>query len=116
MRSDPLKPTSCARMLAALAAPERLRIVRELQAGERSVSELTAALAVPMVNISHHLRVLRHAGIVSGRKQGRFVHYALRQSMIATPAGKDGRQMLDLGCCQLQFPIRRPPIALSKPT
>jgi len=94
-------------MLAALAAPERLRIVRELQSGERSVSQLTEVLAVPMVNVSHHLRVLRHAGIVSGRKQGRFVHYALRQSMIGTPVGKDGRQMLDLGCCQLHLPKGR---------
>ena len=77
--------------------------------------ELTEALAVPMVNVSHHLRVLRHAGIVSGRKQGRFVHYTLRQSMIATPVGKDGRQVLDLGCCQLQLP-RRGLVSLSKPT
>ena len=88
MPRDPLQPERCAELLAALAAPERLKIVRLLAGGPHNVSQITAALAIPPLNISHHLTVLKHARLIAGRKDGRFV--------------------LDLACCQLVLPPAGP--------
>ena len=74
---DALQPDRCARMLRALADPERLRIITCLREGPRNVSELAALLHAEVVNVSHHLGVLRHAGVVCDEKQGRFVVYRL---------------------------------------
>ena len=77
MARDKLQPDRCAEMLAALAAPERLKIVRFLADGTQNVTEIAAMLAIPAVNVSHHLMVLKVAKIIRGKKAGRFVHYSL---------------------------------------
>ena len=105
MPKDPLQPQRCAELLSALAAPERLRIVRLLAEGERNVTQITEALAIPPLNVSHHLTVLKTAGLIAGRKQGRFVIYGLcdgvLNEIVAAGIPKDA---LDLGCCQLLLP------------
>jgi DNA-binding transcriptional ArsR family regulator len=102
---DPLEPKRCAELLAALAAPERLEIVRYLTAGRRNVSEIIDAVKIPALNVSHHLTTLKHAGIIESEKQGRFVFYALRDGVLgdAVAAGIP-KETLDLGCCQLVMP------------
>jgi DNA-binding transcriptional ArsR family regulator len=102
---DPLQPQRCAQLLAALAAPERLKIVRFLADGARNVTEIAEMLAVPAVNVSHHLTVLRHAKLVSAKKQGRFVIYALRPRVLeeVIEAGVP-KEALNLGCCQIVLP------------
>jgi DNA-binding transcriptional ArsR family regulator len=97
--TEPLQPEQCARKLAALADPERLRIIHCLRAGPRNVGELAALLDAKVVNISHHLGVLRHAGLVLDEKQGRFVLYRLHPDVCRT-----GNEHLDLGCCRLEIP------------
>src|SRR5262249_20646628 len=74
---EKLQPSVCARMLKALADPERLRIVDRLRVGPRNVSELAAELHEELANVSHHLSVLRHAGLVLDQKDGKFVVYCL---------------------------------------
>src|SRR5688572_28568050 len=74
---DNLESQRCARLLRAVADPERLRIIQCLRAGPRSVGEVAAELGVEVVNVSHHLGVLRQAGLVQDEKQGRFVIYSL---------------------------------------
>ena len=101
--SESLQPDHCARMLRALADPERLRIVACLRAGPRNVTELAGLLKAEVVNVSHHLGVLRHAGLVLDEKQGRFVVYQLHPD-IFQPAADDH---LDLGCCRLEIPAVR---------
>src|SRR5215475_3301523 len=76
MSKDPLQPSRCAELLAALAAAERLKIVRFLAGGPRTVTEIADMLAVPAGNVSHHLAVLKHAKLIRGKKQGRFVWYS----------------------------------------
>ena len=66
-----------ARRLQLLSHPVRLRIVTELRKKEACVSELQAVLDRPQPYISQQLRVLRQAGIVVCRKEGRFVYYRL---------------------------------------
>jgi ArsR family transcriptional regulator len=102
--SDPLESERCARKLRALADPERLRIVQCLRDGPRNVSELASLLGEEVVNVSHHLGVLRHAGLVSDERQGRFVVYSLHPDVFDPRGAKRGAEHLDLGCCRLEIP------------
>ena len=101
---DPLQPKRCARLLAALAAPERLQIVRCLRNGARNVTEIAEALKASVVNTSHHLAVLRNAGIVKSQRQGRFMLYSLRTAIFRPGDGSASTEHLDLGCCRLEIP------------
>jgi DNA-binding transcriptional ArsR family regulator len=91
----------CARRLKALADPERLRIVELLFTGERNVSDLAAELDAEIVNVSHHLSVLRHASLVNVERQGRYMIYSLAAEVRAAKS-QDGCK-IDLGCCSLQI-------------
>jgi UTP:GlnB (protein PII) uridylyltransferase len=62
-KHDALEPDRCAKLLAALATPERLKIVRILAPGPRHVSDIAALLGLPAVNVSHHLKVLEVSGL-----------------------------------------------------
>jgi len=65
-------------MLKALADPTRLRIIRLLSGREElCVCEIVDALGVPQYSVSRHLGVLKAAGLVVGRRQGRWMHYAV---------------------------------------
>lgn len=103
---DPIQPTKCAQQLSALAAPERLKIVRFLRDGPRNVTEIADMLKTAAVNVAHHLSVLKHAAIVRGRKQGRFVYYSLVPGFLTTDEGSAEKEFLDLGCCRLEVPKR----------
>ncbi len=61
----------------ALSDETRLEIVEMLGNGERCVCDLTDALAAAQSRLSFHLKVLKDAGIVRDRKDGRWVHYEL---------------------------------------
>ncbi len=68
---------SVASWLAAFAEPTRIEIVKELATGNKSVTELSRNLRKEIVNVSHHLSVMREAGLVTDTKIGRFVVYTL---------------------------------------
>ncbi len=63
---------------AALAEPHRRRILDHLRAGERPVADLVAHLGLSQPGVSKHLKVLREAGLVVARTQGKQRMYALR--------------------------------------
>ena len=88
------------RYLRALGDPDRLHIVQELRSGPRSVGELCRALGSPIANVSHHLKTLKDADIVSARRKGRFVIYRLKH-LVETP--RPGTDLLDFGCCRVEF-------------
>ena len=67
----------------ALAHPVRIRILELLVRGERSVQELQEALGVDQPVVSQQLAVLRATNIVSGKKEGVSVRYAVRDPLIA---------------------------------
>jgi len=69
--------------LQALAEPNRARIVELLGHGEHCVCDVGGALELSSALVSHHLRVLRAAGLVSERRDGRWVHYALDLERLA---------------------------------
>jgi DNA-binding transcriptional ArsR family regulator len=66
-----------AETMQALAAPSRVRILGHLHAGPCSVNELADAVGMESSAVSHQLRLLRHLGLVVGRRDGRRVVYDL---------------------------------------
>ena len=93
-------PDQCATYLKALGDPIRLKIVRALQAGQLSVSDISELLDLEMANVSHHLRVLFHADIVTTERDGKFIYYALNREFLNSRAA--GRS-LDFGCCKIDL-------------
>ena len=65
-------------MLQAIADPVRLSIVRQLVAASDAICacDFTECCTVSQPTISHHLKVLREAGIVTTRRQGTYIYYA----------------------------------------
>lgn len=104
---DSLQPDRCARLLRALADAERLRIISVLRKGPHNVSELAALLDSEIVNVSHHLGVLRHAGLVQDVKQGRFVVYSLHPDIYRPGDETRPVDYLDFGCCRLEIPRKK---------
>jgi ArsR family transcriptional regulator len=66
-------------LFAALGDESRLRIVALLAHGELCVQHLQEALGLTQSNVSRQLAILRAAGVVTQRRQGRFIHYTLAQ-------------------------------------
>jgi DNA-binding transcriptional ArsR family regulator len=66
----------------ALAHPVRIRILELLVKGDRSVQELQEALGLEQPVVSQQLAVLRFNNVVSGRKEGVSVRYAVRDPLI----------------------------------
>ncbi|HXY20731.1 MAG TPA: metalloregulator ArsR/SmtB family transcription factor [Gemmatimonadales bacterium] len=69
--------------LRALADPNRLRILDRLRGGEHCVCDLTDVLDTGQSLLSFHLKVLRDAGLVTARREGRWMHYALETETLA---------------------------------
>jgi ArsR family transcriptional regulator len=71
------------RLLAALADPARLEIVRELAgSSEVCACDLTSCCSVRQPTVSHHLRVLREAGVVTSERRGSNVYYRLAPDLV----------------------------------
>jgi len=62
-------------LLKALSHPKRLEIVHLLRKQELSVTQIQDMLNLPQANLSQHLQVLRHAGVVETHKDGKQIHY-----------------------------------------
>jgi DNA-binding transcriptional ArsR family regulator len=61
----------------ALADPTRRAIFEQLASGEQTATALRQGFAITQPAMSQHLAVLRSAGLVSERREGRFVNYAI---------------------------------------
>jgi DNA-binding transcriptional ArsR family regulator len=61
----------------ALAEPTRIKLLDRLSEGEATVLELTARAGTTQQNVSKHLGLLQHTGIVARRKQGNFSYYRI---------------------------------------
>jgi ArsR family transcriptional regulator, nickel/cobalt-responsive transcriptional repressor len=100
--TDKKQAKDCAVMLQALAEPNRIRIIECLRTGDMNVTQLAKALEVEIVNVSHHLGVLRDAGLVEDVKDGRFVIYSLNPKVFHNDGSK--ATYLDLGWCRVEIP------------
>ena len=97
-----------ARRFRTLGEPFRLRLLEQLQQGEKSVGELAEALDGNQPNVSKHLGILRDAGLVSRRREGNSIVYAISDPMVF--------RLCDLVCRSESDRSRREFEALSTPT
>ncbi len=72
-----------ASLFRALAHPDRVRIVEELQSGEKDVNSLSEQLGARQPRISQHLSTLKSHHMVEERREGRHVYYRLALPEIA---------------------------------
>ncbi|MEW5703667.1 MAG: metalloregulator ArsR/SmtB family transcription factor [Pseudomonadota bacterium] len=82
--------------LKALGNENRIRILCELAAGERSVGELAARIGLSQSALSQHLARLRGEGLVKTRRQAQTIYY----SLASTKAAKIIEILYDLYCAK----------------
>ena len=75
--------TQVAHRFHALSDETRLQIIELLSKSERCVCELQDAVGAAQSRLSFHLKVLRDAGLVNDRRQGRWIYYSLRGDALA---------------------------------
>lgn len=91
------QPT-CARKLKVLSDSTRLAVMELLMKKPSHVGPLVEALGVEQSLLSHHLKVLRDAGLVIADRDGKSVLYS-----VAPEARTASGKAINLGCCQLLF-------------
>ncbi len=90
---------SCAAILKVLADETRLAVVEQLLDGPKTVSQINEQLNVEPTLLSHHLKALREAQLVTSTREGRYVSYSLAAALLNRRKGR----AIDLGCCTLSF-------------
>ncbi len=68
-----------------LANPKRLEILNILKVREQSVERLIKMLGIPKANLSQHLTLLRHARLVTARRNGLNAYYKISNPKIVEP-------------------------------
>lgn len=72
-------PEKVARLFHALSDETRLQILERLRDGEQCVCDLTDTFRTGQSRLSFHLKVLKDAGLVQDRPEGRWTYYSLNQ-------------------------------------
>ena len=78
----------CVEFCKALADDTRQRILEILLEGEKCVGDIVDAFAMSQPTISHHLSVLRQFGLVTSRKEGQQVFYAINRDNVVKCCGR----------------------------
>lgn len=89
-------PVLKAEFFKALGHPLRVRVLECLSDGDQSVTELLLVLSVPQPHLSQQLGVLRRAGLVTARREGAGVTYALADGRIAELLSLSKQVLLDM--------------------
>ena len=117
-------------LFKALADHTRLRLINLIGDDEVCVCFFVEVLKINQPKISRHLAYLRRAGVVSARREGKWIHYRLveppdphganifrevRAALPNDPAMKSDRARLERICCAPQLPVQlqRAPIPAS---
>ena len=66
-----------AAVFKALGDENRIRILQQLRAGEKCACMLLEELSIGQSTLSHHMKILCDAGLVTGQKEGKWMHYSL---------------------------------------
>lgn len=98
----PVIEIDCVEFCKALADDTRQGILRLLlEQGELCVGDIVEAFDASQPTISHHLRLLRSAGLVTARRQGKLVYYALNQENVAECCGMLTAKFVPLASVEL---------------
>ena len=100
--AHPLTRHDRADLFKALADETRLRILHLLFEREQCVTELMAALGLNQSHVSHHLKVLKTAGLVHHRRDGHRICYTLHPD-VRSRLSETRQETLQLGCCEVTF-------------
>jgi DNA-binding transcriptional ArsR family regulator len=92
-----------ASLLRALGEDTRLRIVGLLLVRERCVTDLVAQLKRSQPMVSHHIKVLKQAGILQNLRKGNQIFYRVNPQFHHTETNPKG-QVLNVGFCHVLFP------------
>jgi DNA-binding transcriptional ArsR family regulator len=84
-RIDESTPETLAEIASALSEPHRLRLLGMLHAGELCLCDLTGGLDLAPSTVSNHMAILKRAGLVETRKDGRWMHFRLSETDPACP-------------------------------
>lgn len=77
------------RVFTALGDEQRQRIVLSFERGERlNVTQLAEASTLSRPTVSHHLKVLREAGVLESRKEGKEVYYWISKAHVVNILGR----------------------------
>ena len=90
---------ACIDRLKALADPTRFRVVKALGEGPKRVGELETSLEIEQSLLSHHLKILRDAQIVSTSRDGKSIIYRVAKEF----EHADINEGIDLDCCKIVF-------------
>jgi ArsR family transcriptional regulator len=82
MRTPVAEMASNARIFKALAHPARLVLLRRLRESECCVSEVEHCLGISQPNVSQHLKILKDAGLIAGRREKTRVCYRIADKRI----------------------------------
>lgn len=63
----------------AFCDENRIRIIKLLRSGEKCACKLLEEINVTQPTLSHHMKILCDAGIVTGRKEGKWTHYSISE-------------------------------------
>lgn len=66
-----------AKLFKAFCDENRLHIMNLLKTGEKCACKLLDALQISQPTLSHHMKILTEAGVVTGRKEGKWTHYSI---------------------------------------
>jgi ArsR family transcriptional regulator len=83
MASTVVQPARAAELFHALSDETRLGILEMLRGGERCVCDLQDELEAAQSRLSFHLRVLKEAGLVTDRREGRWSYYSIAPQALA---------------------------------
>jgi ArsR family transcriptional regulator len=105
----PMRASSVADLFHALSDETRVEVIRMLRSGEKCVCELQDHLDAAQSRLSFHLKVLKDAGLVTDRREGRWAYYTINDEMLqrahdlvrelATPPVASKRGLRVLGDC-----------------
>lgn len=98
--AEPATLRAAAAYFRAMGEPGRLSVLHALRVGEACVSELAQVLDVELPALSQRLRVLRQAGLVRSRREGRHVYYTLHDDHVV--------QLLDNALAHASEPLEIP--------
>jgi len=82
MRSPTAEMVSTARIFKALAHPARLFLLRRLLESECCVSDVERCLGISQPNVSQHLKILKDAGLIAGRREKTRICYRIADKRI----------------------------------
>ena len=76
--ATPIDTDQARALLKALADPWRLQVIEAVASGERCVCDLAGQLDLGQSKLSFHLKVLKQAGLLADRQEGRWIYYRLQ--------------------------------------